>query len=94
MTSIQTLERIAPGLPMMPDKVGRGELEYRRHLRWKSSGYDQTGASSLSMRRLDFTTSTVLLMRARAQEIRSTASTSAVLPCCGRRRKTMNSSSR
>jgi hypothetical protein len=51
MTSIQTLERIAPGLPLMPDKVERGELEYRRHLRWKSSGHDQTGASSLSMRR-------------------------------------------
>jgi hypothetical protein len=31
MTGIQALERIAPGLPMMPGKVERREFEYRRH---------------------------------------------------------------
>ena len=31
MTGIQALERIAPGLPMMPGKVQRREFEYRRH---------------------------------------------------------------
>jgi DDE superfamily endonuclease len=31
MPGIQTLERIAPGLPMKPGKVERRELEYRRH---------------------------------------------------------------
>src|SRR5207244_5136708 len=31
MTGIQALERIAPGLPMMPGKVERLEFEYRRH---------------------------------------------------------------
>jgi hypothetical protein len=29
MTGIQALERIAPGLPMMPGKVERREFEYR-----------------------------------------------------------------
>jgi transposase len=31
MTGIQALERIAPGLPMVPGKVERREFEYRRH---------------------------------------------------------------
>ena len=31
MTGIQALERIAPGLPMMPGKVERREFEYKRH---------------------------------------------------------------
>ena len=31
MTGIQALERIAPGLPMLPGKVERREFEYRRH---------------------------------------------------------------
>src|SRR2546422_3987535 len=31
LTAIQALERIAPGLPMMPGKVERLEFEYRRH---------------------------------------------------------------
>jgi transposase len=31
MTGIQALERIAPGLPMMPGKVERREFEYHRH---------------------------------------------------------------
>ncbi len=31
MTGIQALERIAPGLPMVPGKVERCEFEYRRH---------------------------------------------------------------
>ena len=31
MTGIQALERIAPGLPIMPGKVERREFEYRRH---------------------------------------------------------------
>jgi transposase len=31
MTGIQALERIAPGLPMIPGKVERREFEYRRH---------------------------------------------------------------
>ena len=31
MTGIQALERIAPGLPMMPGQVERREFEYRRH---------------------------------------------------------------
>jgi transposase len=31
MTGIQALERIAPGLPMMPGKIERREFEYRRH---------------------------------------------------------------
>jgi len=30
-TGIQALERIAPGLPMLPGKVERREFEYRRH---------------------------------------------------------------
>jgi hypothetical protein len=30
-TSVQALERIAPGLPMKPGKVERCEFEYRRH---------------------------------------------------------------
>jgi transposase len=30
-TGIQALERIAPGLPMVPGKVERREFEYRRH---------------------------------------------------------------
>lgn len=31
MTGIQALERIAPGLPMVPGKVERREFEYERH---------------------------------------------------------------
>jgi transposase len=31
MTGIQALERIAPGLPMVPGKVERREFEYKRH---------------------------------------------------------------
>ena len=31
MTGIQALERIAPGLPMLPDKIERREFEYKRH---------------------------------------------------------------
>jgi len=31
MSGIQALERIAPGLPMVPGKVERREFEYRRH---------------------------------------------------------------
>jgi hypothetical protein len=31
MTGIQALERIAPGLPMVPGKIERREFEYRRH---------------------------------------------------------------
>jgi hypothetical protein len=31
MTGVQALERIAPGLPMVPGKVERREFEYRRH---------------------------------------------------------------
>jgi transposase len=31
MTGIQALERVAPGLPMMPGKVERREFEYKRH---------------------------------------------------------------
>jgi hypothetical protein len=31
MTGIQALERIAPGLPLVPGKVERREFEYKRH---------------------------------------------------------------
>jgi hypothetical protein len=31
MTGIQALERIAPGLPMLPGKAEQREFEYRRH---------------------------------------------------------------
>jgi hypothetical protein len=31
MTGIQALERIAPGLPMLPGKIERREFQYRRH---------------------------------------------------------------
>jgi hypothetical protein len=31
MTGIQALERIAPGLPLVPGKVERCEFEYKRH---------------------------------------------------------------
>ena len=31
MTGIQALERMAPGLPLVPGKVERCEFEYKRH---------------------------------------------------------------
>ena len=45
MTGIQALERIAPGLPMVPGKVERCEFEYRRHgTQTLIAAFDATGA--------------------------------------------------
>jgi hypothetical protein len=51
MTRIQALERIVPGLPMLPGEVERREFEYRRHgtqTRIATSGEDKFAMATFS----------------------------------------------